>query len=307
MCVCVCRMEAILPCFSSSFLSSGLVFFAHLEAGSGCKYLSLAQWIKDAFCPVGVTICLTRWINYCTSETERERMKKRNAKTQHAVRGRFLPGGDWKLCSCRSCGVQSVNSQITKKNPPHPTPGMSVGTYRSSEALPSSFPRHVQARLPDAPRLTRRRTVLPTTNGCYWSVRAHQRPTIHVDSTSGQSSTILPVFSFGGASAAEPPPPPGPGLASPTVTAVVIKRRKRNKTPSTPPVHRLSQSVDSINSVSHSLRPFTRDTLAVTSQLETMKHLLCFERVFLLLFFLGKTFVFNCFIFCTFICNISCK
>lgn len=55
------------------------VGFAHFEVGVGCKYLSLAQWIKDAFCPVDVTICLTRWVNYCTLKTERKKMKCKNS------------------------------------------------------------------------------------------------------------------------------------------------------------------------------------------------------------------------------------
>lgn len=74
------------------------VGFAHFEVGVGCKYLSLAQWIKDAFCPVDVTICLIRWVNYCTLKTKR---KKRNAKTQHAVRKRCVSCGDWMFSLCR--------------------------------------------------------------------------------------------------------------------------------------------------------------------------------------------------------------
>jgi len=70
------------------------VGFAHFEVWVGCKYFSLAQWIKDAFCPVDVTICLTRWVNYCTE-------KKRNAKIQHAVRNRCVSCGDWMFCLCR--------------------------------------------------------------------------------------------------------------------------------------------------------------------------------------------------------------
>lgn len=83
--------------------------FAHFKTGSGCKYLSLAQWIKDAFCPVGVTICLTRWINYCTSK-QRERRKKEMQKLNMlseagiclVVIGCFASAGDvW--CTVRHC------------------------------------------------------------------------------------------------------------------------------------------------------------------------------------------------------------
>lgn len=76
----------------------------------------------------------------------------------------------------------------------------------------------------------------------------------------------------------------------------------------TSPVHRLfliSYSIESINSVSH--RP---DDQHSTLQLHlSWKPYSIYSvlRDFLLLFFLGKTFVLKCFIFCTFICNISCK
>lgn len=44
--------------------------------------------------------------------------------------------------------------------------------------------------------------------------------------------------------------------------------------------------------------------VAVTSHLKTTAFTLVCEKVFLLL---GETFVLKCFIFCTFVCNISCK
>lgn len=95
--VCLCVWDGSHYTFFSSLFSEW-GGFAHFKTGWGCKYLSLAQWIKDAFCPVGVTICLTRWINYCTSKQRERRKKKRNAKTQHAVRSRYLSCGDWMLC-----------------------------------------------------------------------------------------------------------------------------------------------------------------------------------------------------------------
>lgn len=81
------------------------VGFAHFEVGVGCKYLSLAQWIKDAFCPVDVTICLTRWVNYCTLKTERKKKKCKNStRCQKQV---CVSCGDWMSCLCRRHTVYS--------------------------------------------------------------------------------------------------------------------------------------------------------------------------------------------------------
>lgn len=181
------------------------VGFAHFEVGVGCKYLSLAQWIKDAFCPVDVTICLTRWVNYCTLKTER---KKRNAKTQHAVRNRCVSCGDWMFCLCRRHTVYSKKQFLAHKNhrlrknrhfssiPPschnilwilsvfrnallflRCTSSLDIFTQAYRHVRLASCPRHRS--WPD--------TVLYTSNRCYWSVKTHQRPRSHVVTTSGQS------------------------------------------------------------------------------------------------------------------------
>lgn len=84
------------------------VGFAHFEVGVGCKYLSHAQWIKDAFCPVDVTICLTRWVNYCTFKTERKKkeMQKLNTLSETGVClvviGCFAYAGGIR-CTVRNC------------------------------------------------------------------------------------------------------------------------------------------------------------------------------------------------------------
>ncbi len=95
------------------------VGFAHLEVGVGCKYLSLAQWIKDAFCPVDVRICLTRWVNYCSLKRERKKeMQKLNTLSETGVClvmiGCFAyAGGTW--CTVRSCFLTHRNHSLRTK------------------------------------------------------------------------------------------------------------------------------------------------------------------------------------------------
>ena len=84
------------------------VGFAHFEVGVGCKYLSLAQWIKDASYPVDVTVCLTRWVNYCTFKTERKKKQMQKLHTLSetgmclVVIGCFAYAGGIQ-CTVRNC------------------------------------------------------------------------------------------------------------------------------------------------------------------------------------------------------------
>lgn len=201
------------------------VGFAHFKAGMGCKYLSLAQWIKDAFCPVGVPICLTRWINYCTLKTERR--KKRNAKTQHAVRIRCVSCDDWMFCQCKRHMVYSKKMFVSSQK--SQTENKKTGTFAafppschnillipsvSKQAFPvwtflTQTSHHVKlascARHQSWPD-----TILYTLNKKQQVLLVSQSssetkiPCCHNLRTI-LSSAILPVFSFLGVSAAKPP------------------------------------------------------------------------------------------------------
>lgn len=103
------------------------------------------------------------------------------------VIGCFASAGDvW--CTVRHCPFTHKN-HTPRRSKRHllsiPTlllSGMSLGTPKGCFFLPFCFvfywaQAYHHARLDcDAPQLMRRCTVLPPTNRCYWSVRAHQRP-----------------------------------------------------------------------------------------------------------------------------------
>lgn len=183
---------------------------------------------------------------------------------------------------------------------------------------------HRHARLDcDTPQLTRRCTVLPPPNRCYWSVRAHQRPRYTCWLNLRTIFYNLPVFSLSGVSAARPLVPlhsrtnslpnkggPDHGPTLPTVTPALLKRHKITfEKKITSPVHRLflisQERWHHLQCVPSSWR-LTLNTLQLHLSWKPYS-IYSVLREFLLFFFLGKTFVFKCFIFCTFICNISCK
>lgn len=116
--LCMCVLDGSHFEFFSLF--NEWVGFAHFEMGVGCKYLSLAQWIKDAFCPVDVTIYLTRWVNYCTLKTERKKkeMQKRNTLSETGVClvviGCIAYAGGIR-CTVRNCLLTHSNHRLRTK------------------------------------------------------------------------------------------------------------------------------------------------------------------------------------------------
>lgn len=102
--VCVCVLDGS----HFKFLSVYRVgWFLH-TLRRGWVVNTLAQWIKDAFCPVGVTICLNKLLYFENREGE-----NRNANTQQAVRSRCF-SWSWMLCQCRRQTVYSKKLFLTE-------------------------------------------------------------------------------------------------------------------------------------------------------------------------------------------------